>query len=133
MSVELGEFITATLVQISKGLTAANRKLSGVPAGTVYAAAKQVMDEHAGRQPLVFKLAHGADQSRGTGIHFDIVITALTNTESEGKVFVGGATVGANGTVAENTSHESRVQFSVEVSDTFELERAPIPEALPDY
>ncbi len=104
---DLESFIKETLVQISKGVSAANEQLSP----------ERIKDDGS-ELPKLFLLPPGTRQDQGHGVHFDVAITTQTTDEGGGGLKMRLAVVDADLGGKLTSAHESvsRIQFSVNIN-----------------
>ncbi|MCF8037897.1 MAG: hypothetical protein K9K79_01140 [Desulfohalobiaceae bacterium] len=104
---DLENFIKETLVQISKGVSAANEQLT-----------LKRKKEDGTELPKLFLLPPGSKKEQGHGVHFDVAITIKSAENGSGGVKVRLAVVDAELGGKLDSSHESvsRIQFSVNIN-----------------
>ncbi len=103
---DLENFISETLVQISKGVLDANRRVSTSEG-----------KKSTGADESLYSLSPGQDQGGGKGVHFDVAVTTQTSDEGQGGAKMKLAVFEANlgGKLKSSEQAVSRVQFSVAV------------------
>lgn len=104
---DLESFIKETLVQISKGVSAANEQLT-----------PERKKEDGKELPKLFLLPPGSKKEQGHGVHFDVAITTQSAEGRSGGAKVRLAVVDAELGGKLGSSHESvsRIQFSVNIN-----------------
>lgn len=120
--VELQEFVSEVLVQVSAAIDASNERVrDGL-------SREELLDKPR------FILRQGASQEHGEGIHFDVAITAESGKTGRagGGFSIGVVEAKAGGDLTTSESNVTRVQFTVGVAMTpeaSETEQAEIDEA----
>lgn len=104
---DLDSFIKETLIQIAKGIKAANEEL-----------ADDRKKPDGSDPPKLFLLSPGNKQEQGNGVHFDVAVTSEKAGEGKGgakfKLAVVEAELGGGNKTSEQTV--SRIKFSVNVN-----------------
>lgn len=105
---QLDTFVTEALLQIIKGVRAAQEQNSDMP-GTIVPHVKDIYGATGGN---VY-----SDDGLLSSIVFDVAIVTSTNSQAEGKVgiFVAGVGIGGGGGSSKQMETSSRIQFTVPI------------------